>query len=193
MIPKMLETARKHSVIPILVIVTSDVHYWTMIEKDVIVGPSILAKLSDKDYCTKEVMNHRYFDSKLFNALFTRSPQLHVPSPPMITVNSVNPSFCFSGLRTGTPANESEAMRKEEEELCFTTEEGSRQFVYGAVGLLDDEEKLREKYIQMSDVAEECNFVISGDGRIVQDKGELLDILGKINPKVSDVAKAYLD
>ncbi len=54
MIPKMLETARKYSVIPILVIVTSDVHYWTAIEKDVIAGPSILANLSDKDYCTKE-------------------------------------------------------------------------------------------------------------------------------------------
>ncbi len=106
----------------------------------------------------------------VLNALFARSLQLLVPSSPVITVNSVNPGFCFSGLRTGTPANESEALQKEEEGLYFTTEERSRQFVYGAVGSLDDEEKLREKYIQMSDVAEECNFVISEDGRIVQDQ-----------------------
>ncbi|SJL12667.1 related to enoyl-CoA hydratase/isomerase [Armillaria ostoyae] len=194
MIPKLLETARKHSVIPRLVIVASDVHYWATIEKDVIAGPSILAKLSDKDYCTKEVMDHRYFDSKLLTVLFARSLQLHVPSSPAITVNSVNPGFCHSGLRTTIPADEAETMRKEEEELCFTTEEGSRQLVYGAVGSLDDEEKLRGKYIRMSEVVEESDFVISEDGKTVQDKvwGEMLDILGKIDPKVSDVAKAYL-
>ncbi|PBK65066.1 NAD(P)-binding protein [Armillaria solidipes] len=195
MIPKLLETARKHSVIPRLVIVASDVHYWATIEKDVIADPSILAKLSDKDYCTKEVMDHRYFDSKLLNVLFARSLQLHVPSSPAITVNSVNPGFCHSGLRTTIPADEAETMRKEEEELCFTTEEGSRQLVYGAVGSLDDEEKLRGKYIQMSEVVEESDFVISEDGKTVQDKvwGEMLDILGKIDPKASDVAKTYLN
>ncbi len=50
------------------------------------------------------------------------------------------------------------------------TKEGSRQLVYGAVGSLDDEEKLRGKYIQMSKVVEESDFVISEDGRIAQDK-----------------------
>ncbi|KAK0458363.1 uncharacterized protein EV420DRAFT_1270603 [Desarmillaria tabescens] len=193
MIPKMLETARKHSVVPRLVIVASDVHYWTTIEKDVIASPRILVKLSSKEYCTKEVMDHRYFDSKLLNVLFARSLQLHVPSSPAITVNSVNPGFCFSGLRTSIPAEEAETMRKEEE-LCFTTEEGSRQLVYGAVGSLDDEEKLRGKYIQMSEVVEESDFVISEDGKIVQDKvwEEMLDLLGKIDPKVSEVANSYL-
>ncbi len=57
MIPKMLETARKHSVNPRLVVVASDVHYWTKIEKDVIASPSILAKLSDKGYCTQEYVD----------------------------------------------------------------------------------------------------------------------------------------
>ncbi len=57
MIPKMLETASKHSVIPKLAIIASDVHYWTTIEKNVIAGLSILANLSDKDYCTKECVS----------------------------------------------------------------------------------------------------------------------------------------
>ncbi|KAK0207389.1 hypothetical protein IW262DRAFT_1530247 [Armillaria fumosa] len=161
MIPKLLETACKHSVIPRLVIV------------DVIAGPSILAKLSDNDYCTKEVMDHRYFDSKLLSILFARSLQLHVLSSPAITVNSVNPRFCHSGLRTTIPAEE---------------------LIYGAIGSLDDEEKLHGKFIQMSEIVEESNFVISEDGKIVQDKvwGEMLNILGKIDPKVMDVAKTYL-
>ncbi len=49
-------------------------------------------------------------------------------------------------------------MRKEEEELYFTTEEGSRQLVYGAVGSLYDEEKLYGKYIQMPESREGERF-----------------------------------
>ncbi|KAK0227260.1 hypothetical protein EDD85DRAFT_146630 [Armillaria nabsnona] len=63
-VPKLLERAPKHSAIPRLVIVASYVHYGTTVEKDVITGLSILAKLPDKNYCTKEVVNHRYFGSK---------------------------------------------------------------------------------------------------------------------------------
>ncbi|KAK0474988.1 hypothetical protein EDD18DRAFT_1313358 [Armillaria luteobubalina] len=152
MIPKLFQTSRKRSVIPRLMIVASDVYYWTTIDNGVIAGLSMLENLSDKDNCTKEVMNHRYFDSK--------------------------------------DRSHAEGGRA----MLFSTEERSRQLVYGAVGLLDDEEKLRGKSIQMSEVVEKCNFVTSKDGKIVQDKvwGEMLDILGKIDPKVPDVAKAYL-
>ncbi|PBK94492.1 short-chain dehydrogenase [Armillaria gallica] len=194
MIPKMLETARKHSVNPRLVVVASDVHYWTTIERDVVASPTILAKLSDKEYCTKEAMDHRYHDSKLLNVLFARALQHHVPSSPAITVNSVCPGFCFSNLGSGGPAEERQRMQKMREELAFPTEVGSRQLVYAAVGSLDNEEKLRGKYIHLSKVVEESDFVISEDGKIVQDKvwEEMLEILGKIDPKVSEVANVYL-
>lgn len=39
-----------------------------------------------------------------------------------------------------------------------------------AVGSLDEEEKLRGKYIQMSEVVEESDFVIGEDGKIVRDR-----------------------
>ncbi len=61
-------------------------------------------------------------------------------------------------------------MQKMREELAFPTEVGSRQLVYAAVGSLDDEEKLRGKYIHLSKVVEESDFVISEDGKIVQNK-----------------------
>ncbi|KAK0437398.1 hypothetical protein EV421DRAFT_1029538 [Armillaria borealis] len=170
MIPKMFETARKHSVNPRLVVVASDGHYWTTIEKDVIASPSILAKLSDKEYCTKEVMHRRYHDSKLFNVLFARALQHHVPSSPAITVNSLCPGFCFSDLGSGGPPEEAQRIKKMRDELAFPTEVGSRQLVYAAVGSLDDEEKLRGKYIHFSKVVEESDFVISEDGKIVQGK-----------------------
>ncbi|KAK0476366.1 hypothetical protein IW261DRAFT_1339715 [Armillaria novae-zelandiae] len=195
MIPKMLETARKHSVYPRLVVVASDVHYWTTIEKDVIASPGILAKLSSREYCTEEVIRRRYNDSKLLNVLFARALQHHVPSSPAITVNSLTPGFCFSGPRVrGSCRGDTSACKRCETELAFTTEVGSRQLVYAAVGSLDDEEKLRGKYIHLSRVVEESDFVISEDGKIVQDKvwGEMLEILGKIDPKVSEVANTYL-
>ncbi|KAK0215242.1 hypothetical protein EDD85DRAFT_498166 [Armillaria nabsnona] len=193
MIPKMLETARKHSVTPRLVVVASDTHYWTKIEKDVIASPSILARLSDKDYCTKEVMDHRYHDSKLLNVLFAQSLQLHITA---LTVNSVTPGLCFSSLGLGSdaPAEQAERLQTRREEFAFSTEEGSRQLVYGAVGLRDDEEKLRGKYICMSEVVEESDFVISEDGKIVQDKvwDEMMEIFGRIDPKVLEVVKVFL-
>ncbi|KAK0214432.1 hypothetical protein IW262DRAFT_1514631 [Armillaria fumosa] len=60
--------------------------------------------------------------------------------------------------------------------------------------VLDHEEKLRGKYIQMSEIVEDSDFVISDDGKIVQDKvwEEMLEILGKVDPKVFNVAKAHL-
>ncbi|PBK98029.1 short-chain dehydrogenase [Armillaria gallica] len=191
MIPKMLETARKHSVNPRLVVVASEIHYSTKIEKDVITSPGILAKLSDKEYCTKEVMDRRYSDSKLLNILFARALQMHVPA---ITVNSVDPGLYFSNLGYGAPAEEAENLQKLREELAFTTEQGSWQLVYAAVGSLNNEEKLRGKYIHMSEVVEECDFVISEDGKIVQDKvwEEMLAILGQVDPKVSEVANTCL-
>ncbi len=76
-------------------------------------------------------------------------------------MNSVNPGFCHSGVRTSIPTDEVKVMRKEEEKLCFTIEEGSRQLVYGAVGSLYDEEKLHGKYIQMRDSARPWRRAIS--------------------------------
>ncbi|KAG7440371.1 NAD(P)-binding protein [Guyanagaster necrorhizus] len=196
MVPKMVETARKYLVNPRVAVVSSDTHYWTEIEKEIIASPNILATLSSKEYCTQEVMHHRYHDTKLLNILFARALQLHVPSSPAITVCAVNPGLCFSGLLSGIPTDSevAEALRNEREELAFTTEEGSRQLVYAAIGSLDDEETLRGKYIQLSKVTEESDFAISEDGMIVQEKiwEEMLEIFGNIDPKVSEVAEVYL-
>ncbi|PBK82717.1 hypothetical protein ARMGADRAFT_1090037 [Armillaria gallica] len=95
----------------------------------------------------------------VLDVLIAQSLQLHVTALPAITGNTLNLGFLF----------EVEAMRKEDEELCFKPEAGIRQLVYGAVGTLDDEEKPRRKCIQMSEVIEESGFVISKGVKIVQD------------------------
>ncbi|KAK0227367.1 hypothetical protein EDD85DRAFT_974912 [Armillaria nabsnona] len=193
LVPKMIDTARRFEVYPRIVVVASDVHYWTTFEKELVESPNILAKLSSKEYSTPEIMKRRYFDSKLLNVLFARAFQQRLP-PSTITVNSVNPGFCISNLRSTLPEEYQEANAKQEAELAFTTEEGSRQLVFSAVGGANDEDKLRGAYISHSEVVEESDFVISEDGKVVQDKvwDEMLAILEGVDPKVADVAREYL-
>ncbi|KAK0443304.1 hypothetical protein EV421DRAFT_1735900 [Armillaria borealis] len=65
MIRKLLETARKHSVVPRLVTVASDMHYWMTIKKDVIAGGAASPSCQTKAIAQRSrVMNHGYFDSK---------------------------------------------------------------------------------------------------------------------------------
>ncbi|KAK0443239.1 hypothetical protein EV421DRAFT_1710192 [Armillaria borealis] len=193
LVPKMIGTARRFGVYPRIVVVASDVHYWTTFEKELVESPNILAKLSSKEYSTPEIMKRRYFDSKLLNVLFARAFQQRLP-PSTITVNSVNPGLCISNLRSKLPEEYQEANAKQEAELAFTTEEGSRQLVFSAVGGANDEDKLRGAYISLSEVVEESDFVISEDGKVVQDKiwDEMLAILEGVDPKVADVAREYL-
>ncbi|PBK60625.1 hypothetical protein ARMSODRAFT_1026363 [Armillaria solidipes] len=87
---------------------------------------------------------------------------------------------------------EAEATRKEQ--FASLPKRGTDSSSHGAVGSRSDhEQKLRGKYILMPEVVEESDFVIIEDGKIVQDKvwEEMLDILGKIDIDVSDVAKSY--
>lgn len=49
----MVETAERYSVKPRLVIVASDVHYWTTVKKEVLETPNIWKTLSSKEHCTQ--------------------------------------------------------------------------------------------------------------------------------------------
>ncbi|PBK87920.1 hypothetical protein ARMGADRAFT_1121586 [Armillaria gallica] len=98
----------------------------------------------------------RYFDHKLLDVLIARSLQLHILAPPTITANSVNLGLFFEA-----------DLQKEDKELCLAFEAGSGQLVYGAVGTLDDKEKLHGKCIQMSEVVEESDFPIGKGVKIV--------------------------
>ncbi len=110
MVPKMLETARKHSVYPRLVVVASDTHYWTTIEKDIIASSSILAKLSDKEYCTKEYVLIYYYlslpptheqsdDSPIPRYQMCVTQYLHFAQTNLILPYSAQRSLCPSSAR----------------------------------------------------------------------------------------------
>ena len=52
LLPSMVNTANQASTVSRLVIVSSDVHYFTKISKDAQSAPNILAKLNSKEYST---------------------------------------------------------------------------------------------------------------------------------------------
>ncbi|SJL12660.1 uncharacterized protein ARMOST_16090 [Armillaria ostoyae] len=143
-------------------------YYWTTFEDELVESPSILARLLSKEYCTPEIMKRRYFDSKLLNMLFARAFQQRLP-PSIIAIDSVNPGFCISSLRSSLHEVHQEADAKQEDEL---TELGSRQRVFSAV-------------------VEECDFVI---GKDVQDEAwdEIMAILDGVDSKVVDVIRQYV-
>lgn len=65
LIPRMSETGEKYSVRPRIVIVASDVHYWTTVKKEVLDTPNIWQKLNSKEYCTARYVYVYYFATSL--------------------------------------------------------------------------------------------------------------------------------
>ena len=61
-----------------------------------------------------------------------------------------------------------ERSKKMEEEIGRTSEEGSRQLVFAAVGKAGEEDSLRGQYIDISEVREVSDFVLEELGVKVQ-------------------------
>jgi hypothetical protein len=122
------------------------------------------------DVSLHSVMNDRYPLSKLLNILFFRALNAHMPPTTSLVAVAVNPGYCTTGLRRSFafPFNVLDWVM--EKALAFTSEEGSRQLVYAAVGERGDESKLRGAYISLSQVRESSDFVLSQEGAKVQDR-----------------------
>jgi len=57
-----------------------------------------------------------------------------------------------------------------EKALARTSEEGSRQLIWAAVGGEDQLDEMRGAYISIAQISEVSDFVISEDGKVYQDK-----------------------
>jgi len=129
----------------------------------------------------------------VFNVFFSRGLNERLPRS-LVIVTSVNPGFCCSELRRSFTSLRSAGAWVMEKILARTTEEGSRQLVYAAVGDADEKDKFRGAYVSASTVSEASDFVIGAEGKVVQDKlwNEMMDILSKVDPRVQEVAATYL-
>lgn len=75
-------------------------------------------------------------------------------------MNAVNPGYCYSQLRRSLSGIQAVFDHLSERALAFTTEEGSRQLVFGAVGEQEHPEKLRGEFISNCKVTESSDFVL---------------------------------
>jgi hypothetical protein len=95
--------------------------------------------------------------------------------------------------------------------LARTSEEGSRQLVWAAVGGTGSEDTLRGAYISTSEVQEPSDTVLGDEGRNLQNKfwvsvlsrkiypnlfcspqDDILQILVKTDPRVQEIVEKYL-
>ncbi|KAG5731867.1 WW domain-containing oxidoreductase [Termitomyces sp. T112] len=189
LLPQLIKTSVEHSTRPRLVFVTSEVHFFSNIPKSILQGENIYQALNSNPN-----VSERYNDSKLLDILFYQAlnERLGIQSP--LIVNGVNPGFCLSEIRREVSGALRAVTWLMEKLIARTTEEGSRQLVYAAVGGQDNEDQLRGAYISLARVSEASDFAIGAEGHVVQEKlwGEVLGILSKVDPRVEEVAKTYL-
>ncbi|KAK2467571.1 hypothetical protein APHAL10511_000426 [Amanita phalloides] len=195
LLPRMIETARRHSVTPRLAIISSDMHYWTTFDQQVRDNEEPLKLLGSKEYCTPETMSRRYPDTKLLNVLFVRALADRLGNLPII-VNAVNPGYAHSELRRNVKgwALYIRFFIMDALLLGLPTEKASRRLIWGAIGGTEDEESLRGAFICRNAVTEPSDFVIGEQGQKMQETiwKETLNILSKVDARVTETATQVL-
>ncbi|KAJ2914335.1 hypothetical protein MD484_g6085, partial [Candolleomyces efflorescens] len=189
----------------------SEVHYWTSLDDaKVINATSSFQAMSAKDFCTPEYapstflhnsiidqscqydrkMKTRYDDTKLLNVFFTRSLASLLKGTPVI-VNCVNPGFCFSELAREATGAIAFLVWFIQTLLARSSEQGSRQLVYAAVGSSENPDQLHGGYINLDKVDEPSDFVVGDAGRKRQDKlwADLVRELSKIDGRIPSIVR----
>jgi len=124
------------------------------------------------------------------NVHFVRALSFRLPaSSPTVITNAIDPGYCLSEFRRNFTGLKAIFDRLSEKILAFTTEEGSRQLVWGA---LAEDKEIRGAYISGAKVVEPSDFVL--ENGTVQERlwDELTEILSKIDPRVQRVVEEYL-
>ncbi|KAE9398573.1 short-chain dehydrogenase [Gymnopus androsaceus JB14] len=160
LLPIIMNTAKQHSVVPRIVVVSSEMIFYANIGSDAIAAPNTLETLSSKEYCTPEVLANRYTESKILNVMLVHKLAEHLPKN--IVPVALNPGYCLSGLQQAA------RYKKMEDEFAYTSEEGSRQIIYSAIGGKDEE--LRGAFTSYSQVLEVSDWMLSEEGKKAEDK-----------------------
>jgi retinol dehydrogenase 12 len=85
-----------------------------------------------------------------------------------VIVTVANPGYCKSELRRNFPFTRRIVDAIREVFLARTTEQGSRQPVWAAVGGVGREFELRGGYVSKADLQEVSDYVLSDEGTMVQ-------------------------
>ncbi|KAF8211139.1 short-chain dehydrogenase [Mycena galopus ATCC 62051] len=194
LLPAMINTAQQHSTTPRIVVVSSGMHYWVKMDKNVSGHPNILKTLGSAKYCTEKKMQDRYSLTKLFNVFFVRALNARLPSSTPLVISAVDPGYCYSELRREFSGIMGLLTWLMDKALAFPAEVGSRRLVWTALSHQDQPQKLRGAYSSSFHVLEVSDFALSAEGVKMQNQtwDELVDILGEIDPRVTEVVEKYL-
>jgi retinol dehydrogenase-12 len=109
----------------------------------------------------------------VFNVFFVRALADRLQSTTPLTPVAGNPGYCFSQLRRSfyeLPFSLTHILLSIHERLlAWTSEQGSRQLVFAAVGGQDDEGKMRAAFVNRGRIGEVSDFVLSDEGHRMQD------------------------
>ena len=110
----------------------------------------------------------------MLNILFTRALAAHLPSTVPIVPTAANPGFCFSELRRHLSQAERDLYAVLDTTMGRSAEEGARQLVWAAVGpdVRDGDAvlRLRGAYVSTAAVVQPGKYVLSDEGREVQER-----------------------
>jgi len=134
-------------------------------------------------------MMSRYPVSKLLNLFFARELASRLPQDSPLVINAVNPGFCISGLRRSVPWSRVIFYWFLETLASWSTERGSRQLIFAALGNQDKLDEMKGAYISSSKIEEPSDYVISDEGAKVQKQlwHETLTVLSKVSPNVQPI------
>ncbi|KAF8350271.1 hypothetical protein F5887DRAFT_1224424 [Amanita rubescens] len=193
LLPRMIETARNHSVTPRLVVVSSVVHYESTFDQQIKDSREPLKIFGSKEYCTPEAMGRRYPDTKLLNMLFVRALADRLGNIPVI-VNAVNPGYAVSELRRNIHGLRLLVFYMMDLFFAIPTEKSSRRLVWAALGGKEDEERLRGAFVRSFRISEPSDLVISEQDQDVRENiwKDTLDILSKVDSRISTIATQVL-
>jgi retinol dehydrogenase 12 len=104
----------------------------------------------------------------VLNVFFVRELTKRLPANSPVIVTAVNPGFCKSQLGRYTSPVYRMFGKIMTALLARTTEEGSRQLVWAAVGGAGREFELRGGYVNRADLHEVSDYALSDGGAAVQ-------------------------
>jgi retinol dehydrogenase-12 len=178
LLPKLKESSQKYNITPRIVIVSSDVHFWTTLPERNDASGSIFGTLADQN---KYRVIDRYNVSKVLEVFTVRQivEDEAKPGYPII-INAVNPGLCHSGLmrEVGGIGYVFKLILG-----ARTTEVGARTLVSAA--LMGEES--HGKYLSDCMIKAPSPFVTSAEGQETQKRvwKELKEILEGIQPGIS--------
>ncbi|KAG2344848.1 short-chain dehydrogenase [Suillus weaverae] len=198
LIPQLVAAGRKSSTPSRIVIVSSGVHYWITPAKEVRASSKPLEMLGSEEWCTPEHMQSRFFESMLLKVLFVRALTDRLQSITPLSAVAANPGFCYSQLRRfwyEQPFSFAKmGLLIRERLLAWTSEQGSRQLIFAAVGGRDNEDNVKGGFVNRSRFVEVADFVLSDEGHKMQDTvwNETIDILKGVSDKIAPIVQDYL-